>query len=201
MGNNISNSSEDTIGFRNTNIDNYSNKLPIECEISQDVEKVIDNLPQQTQPTTPPNTQDQQINQMIDNMTGGGMDISEESLGLGNIFHKLEKNETIDNEISETSPFISSEMYNFLMKGGAKKTKKNKKQSGGDTTSMTEDSTEVKEKKDKKEESEDEQEDSDDELNYMSSSAHTLENKQTMEPTEQKEISSVNTSDINLITE
>ncbi|ADO67323.1 hypothetical protein crov290 [Cafeteria roenbergensis virus] len=111
MGNKISNST-DTIGFRDTNIDNYSSTLPGNFKISKEINQVINNLPQDL------NT----------NQQGGTINTSEESLGLHEIFKKLEKTNTnTTNNMSDTSPFISSEMYNFLMKGGANKNTKTSK--------------------------------------------------------------------------
>lgn len=207
MGNNFSNqSSDDTIGFRNTNINNYSSTLPGKFEINKDVSQVINNLPLPS----------------LDNIQqGGNLNFSEESLGINDIFKKLEKNDIQNNDMSETSPFISSDMYNFLMKGGAKnkktKGKEIEEQEEQEETSLTVDSSDESENKpedksssssssssSEKKETEDAIQTEDDELNYQSSSAHT-ESSDTEEeqeqPSQAPEISSVNTSDIKLITE
>jgi len=193
MGNKISNSTE-TIGFRNTNIDNYSSTLPGNFKISKEINQVINNLPLPD----------------LDNQQEGGANLSEESLGLNEIFKKLENNQINENnEMSDTSHFISSEMYNFLMKGGAKKEQKEQKEQD---TSMTRDSSAHDEKHDKEHDEEDDKkqdEEHDEELNYESSSAHTEEadeakpttGKKIKSKKQFKEISSVNTSDIRLITE
>mgnify|MGYP000241727281 CR=1 FL=1 len=219
MGNIVSNSSEDSIGFRHTNIDKYSGELPIDVQLGKDVKQVINNIPTQQQ--------EQQ----------GGGNFSEESLGMNEIFQKLDKNTTtLEQEFTDTSIFVSSEMYNFLMKGGAKKKKSSKKQKkskksskkskGGEetvepqeqpqeqpeehheehheqtieATSETEDSTE-EEKKKKKEESEEEGSDAD--LDYESSSAHegTEAPETVTKGRKYHRIHTPDTSDINLITE
>lgn len=185
MGNKISNST-DTIGFRNTNVDNYSSTLPGNFKISKEINQVINNLP---------------LSDLEKEQNGGG-NLSEESLGLNDIFKKIEKEQNNEkNEMSDTSAFISSEMYNFLMKGGAKKSKKNEPE---EETSMTVDNSEQSDaEKTKKEEHKEheKEEEHDDELDYESSSAHTEHTKEPKSKKEFKEISSVNTSDIRLITE
>lgn len=233
MGNKISNST-DTIGFQNTNINNYSSTLPGNFKITKEINQVIDNIPLSNLDSLKNNQQ-----------TGGNDNLSEESLGINDIFKKLEKNEVNNNEISDTSPFISSDMYNFLMKGGAKKSSKksskntskksskntskksSKKTSKGasqnmmidDETSLTIDSSDSPDKKNKVKESlDDEDDEKDEDIEYESSSAHTNINdnnsddsdennasavllKQNTKGKKFKEISSVNTSDIKLITE
>jgi hypothetical protein len=232
MGNNFSSEHSDTIGFRNTNIEKYSSTLPYNHQIELDVNKVIENLPS--------NSFDAELatlTQQASQTQQGGGNLSEESLGLNDIFKKLEKQPVVqENDISDTSPFISSDMYNFLMKGGAKKSKKGKKNSkkskkskkaskkgkkskGGDViveemvkqhehehdleaTSATDDSSEEKTKKEKDDDSD---EDSDSDFEYDSSPGDTAvpskKEVETIKGRSFKQISSVNTSDIRLITE
>lgn len=177
--------SETSIGFSNTNIEHYSPSLPGDFKIDQNISNVINNLP---------------LNN-VEEQNGGGD--SEESLGLGDIFQKMEKTNNNDN-ISDTSPFISSEMYNFLMKGGAKKktnkTKKTSKKAKQVTeTSETIDLTSDNKTSDNKTVNNNLKSS---EANYMSSSAHTgSETSSSKSGTGIQKMSSVNTSDINLITE
>jgi hypothetical protein len=216
MGNKQSNSTE-SIGFKDTNVNAYSATLPGSFQINQEINAVIDNLPVHNENTlSPPPTKAINPSGQLDLQLGGGCgdeDSSIVSLGLADIFFKKndiqlggggcggddeEKSELENNAISNTSPFISSEMYNFLMKGGgAKKSKKSKKSKKGkktkkqDTeTSLTVDSSPVP----------GEVEDSD--VNYMSSSAHTgMDSESDNEDMKFKQVSSVNTSDIKLVTE
>lgn len=183
MGN--KSSSIDTIGLNNANYDNVSSTLPGGFKLGPQVEQVIQNIP---------------LNQM------GGNDDSdtEDSLGLADIFQKMEQNgggmEETDDEVSDTSPFISSEMYNYLMKGGAKKKKQEKK------------SKKTKSKKQHKGKSKPEPETSattessladsvldDSELDYESSTAHTQPDQESVVTPIVK--SEINTSDIRMITE
>ena len=224
MGNQVSNKTE-TIGFHNTNVNNYSSTLPGKFKISKEINKVINNLP------------------LADvEQNGGAINDSEESLGLNDIFKKINNTDnddinTINNNISDTSPFISSEMYNFLMKGGAKKTKpkpkpkpkpktkskskpKPKSKPVIEETSITIDSSSDNElsggsSEDKKLKYN--KKNSDNEASYISSSAHTENTENTDDTNDDEdnitvsktykgkkqfnEISSVNTSDIRLITE
>ena len=239
MGNNISsNSSEDTIGFRDTNFNKYSSTLPHNHQIELEVSKVIENLP----------TNNVDVDAEIDNITkqlqqGGGLETEgmsqDDPLGLNSIFKKMEKGSTdFETEMSVTSPFISSEMYNFLMKGGAKKrkskkskkSKKCKKSKSGEgidpvvmalvqenmkddddleATSMTEDSTEEmkKKKNDSSEEVDDDDYSAEDSaIDYDSSPNDTVVDKSSVakgrgNKKSFEQISSVNTSDIRLLTE
>lgn len=172
--------SESSIGFSNTNIEHYSPSLPGDFKIDQNINNVINNLP---------------LNQ---EQNGGGFD-SEESLGLGDIFQKMEKTNNNEN-ISDTSPFISSEMYNFLMKGGAKKTKKNSKKTKKQITETSETVDLTSDNKKYVNKTSDNKNLKSSEANYMSSSAHTGTETSSSKLEIQK-MSSVNTSDINLITE
>jgi len=191
MGN--QSSSIDTIGLNNANFDEVSSTLPGGFKLGPQIQQVIQNVP-------------------LNQMGGYDSDDSEDSLGLADIFQKMEQKggsniEETDDELSNTSPFISSEMYNYLMKGGAKKkskrskskvskkqrkiSRKSKKQHKAiePETSVTSESSLP-----------DSNIDEDSELDYQSSTAHT-DNNTNVEPTKAPVRSEVNTSDIRMITE
>ena len=180
MGSSNSKSESDTINWNNVKTENFTSNLPNFNSLSNDAKQLISslNLPDFTQSET------------------SDVDIS-------NILSKFTKNTEQSEDLSNTSPFISSEMYDNLVNsktseqiGGAKskKNKKYKNKKGGaivdddsDTSSTSSDSDledilesseqDIKKNKDKKnkkrKESSDEDELSGGELSYISSSAHT----------------------------
>jgi hypothetical protein len=203
INNNIDN---DTLGLKNVNLDDVSSTLPGGYKLGKQVNDVINNVP------------------MSVLQSGGNIlkedDDSEDSIGLSRIFQKMEApNDEEDNEnqvgggdVSDSSPFISSEMYQLLMKGGAKKSKSksksSKKYKAMETSETTE--SEVSLSDDEVDEKDSDEKESDD---YQSSSAHEDNNNDDDDDdmSEKKDKkhqkskhqvpSEVNTSDIKMVTE
>jgi hypothetical protein len=209
MGNSVAKNNSDTINWNNVNTDkfspNFNNKY-----LSNDAKTLYNRLTLNL-----PNFEITESEQDIDK----------------SIFAKYTSTVQAPstNELSDTSPFISSEMYNYLMNqnGGAKKRsgKRHKKQRGGNvdkddsstsstsSSSSSSDSKKDKKKKDKKNDSDENSEDSvSEDLSYVSSSAHTEQNSESEQSggyentsltNDNSELppSSINTSDINMISE
>jgi hypothetical protein len=210
MGNTIAKNNSDTINWNNVNTDKFSPTMNNKY-LSGDSKLLYDRLT---------------LNLPEIDITESEQDIDK------TIFAKytsaLQAPNT--NELSDTSPFISSEMYNYLMNqdGGAKKRsgKRHKKQRGGNvdkddsstsstSSSSSSSSDKKKDKKKNKEESDSdlEQDNMSEDLSYVSSSAHTeqqssdeqqsggYENTSVSNDNSDLPPSSINTSDINMVSE
>ena len=204
MGNSVAKNNSDTINWNNVNTDKFSPTFNNKY-LSADSKLLYDRLT---------------LNLPEIEITESEQDIDK------SIFAKYTStiNPPNTNELSDTSPFISSEMYNYLMNqdGGAKKRsgRRHKKQRGGNdkvdqddsSTSSTSSSSSSDDKK-KKKASESESDNVSEDLSYVSSSAHTeakdSESEQsggyetTSVSNNNSELppSSINTSDINMVSE
>jgi len=132
---------------------------------------------------------------------------SSEDFNVSRILNKETENfykghlEVSENNMNETSPFISSEMYKFVMQGGAD-------DGSSSTSTSSSSSNNKKNKKDKKDSSSSNKSNSDSNSDkteshggYISSSAHeSSKNEQDSDSSSARVVSSsLNTSDINLI--
>lgn len=215
MGNAIT-KENDTINWNNLKTENFSESRNY-TNLSSDSKLLLSKL---------------QLN--IPNLSESETD----SINIENIFSKYqatgENNAKLNSsDLSETSPFISSDMYNYLMNknntqsGGAKKGKGKKHRGGAivedSSTSSTSSSSDMKssdsERKPKGKKvhngkSRKVSEDLTDNLSYISSSAHTSEdgsetassaqsggNSTVSNGNDDIPPSSINTSDINMVTE
>jgi hypothetical protein len=203
MGNQSSinkNIDNDTLGLNNVNLDDVSSTLPGGYKLGKQVNDVINNVPMSVLQSRGNNVNED--------------DDSEDSIGLSRIFQKMEvpndeeENQVGGADVSDSSPFISSEMYQLLMKGGAKKSKSksSKKYKAMETSETTESEESLSD--DEVEEKDSDEKDSDD---YQSSSAHEDTKKDDDDMSEKKDKkhqkskhrvpSEVNTSDIKMVTE
>jgi hypothetical protein len=185
----------ETINWQNINTNDMSSTIPNLHGISKEARELVSklNLPE----------------------------ISENNseFNIDNVF-KPNTNQVQQQNISEensSSPFISSEMYNYLlnkyndnkveMTGGAPK-KVESEENSTSSSSEVESSSDVQESKKKDKQSKkikNSAKSSENYLSYVSSSAHTggsmSEAEESLQNENQYSISSVNTSDINMITE
>jgi len=185
----------ETINWQNINTNDMSSTIPNLHGISKEARELVSklNLPE----------------------------ISENNseFNIDNVF-KPNTNQVQQQNISEensSSPFISSEMYNYLlnkyndkkveMTGGAPK-KVESEENSTSSSSEVESSSDVQESKKKDKQSKkikNSAKSSENYLSYVSSSAHTggsmSEAEESVQNENQYSISSVNTSDINMISE
>lgn len=207
MGNAIA-KDNDTINWNNVKTDNFSENINNK-QLTNDSKLLISRL---------------QLNIPTVNDT--------ESDNLSDIFNKYQIQPSVqqtqnNGELSDTSPFISSDMYNYLLnknqisngqKGGAKLDDDSSTSSTSSSSSDSEES-ETEKKKNKKsksesEKSESESENNDSDLSYVSSPGNTDKSEKS-ESEEESELSggsisnnnedlppsSINTSDINMVSE
>lgn len=191
------NENSDTINWNKIKTDNISSTLPNFNGLSNEAQNLIAslNIPQITESQASEFT----INHIIDNISNSKQNDQYKFNQL--LDQELSQNNQ-ENDLSATSPFISSEMYNYLIKnesqkGGGKNTRKLNTKKGGakldddsDTSSTSSssndedliDSTEAevlekkKNKLNKKNNKHNKRVDSElsgGELSYLSSSAHT----------------------------
>lgn len=186
MGNANSSNSE-TINWNNVKTENMSSSIPNFTGLSKEAQQLISSL-------NIPDIVDSEISEFNLN---GMLDVINSGLKADDkqkFNHLLEQVSAQSDELSNTSPFISSEMYNYMVnsktsespkqKGGASKkskSKKSRRQGGGDldddsdTSSTSSDSeledlletTEeeiLKKKAQKKDKKKDKKEDSEEEL-------------------------------------
>ena len=204
MGNKHSNNfTESSIGFNNINfeedlnINKINSNLPTQNGGSNiddplDIKHIFHKIDTQSGGGNIESTDTLGIADMFKNeplQLGGGFN-SDESLGLNEDFNAIfqTKSDNIqqnDNLNADTSPFISSEMYKFFMKGGARKSSKKTSKRILKQISETSATNSSEEMNDDGEES------------YVSSSAHSRAHKGS----DIEQVSSVNTSDINFVTE
>jgi hypothetical protein len=156
--------SDSTINWNNINTENISSTVPNLSSLSNEAKQLIANLniPDMTDTQTSIS-----VNNILDNLSTNLNHTDKQK--FNQILSQMQVNQPLkanDQELSDTSPFISSEMYNYLVsatsengnqKGGAKKSKKQNKitsKKGGeghddidsedDSTSSTSDSSSVK---------------------------------------------------------
>lgn len=192
MGLSNSKQNSETINWNNLKTENMSSSMSQINALSNEAKKLIAslNIPE----FTDAETSEMSVTRIL-NKINTGLNVDDKQR-----FNKiLEEVSSQSEELSDTSPFISSEMYEYLVnsktsedmqKGGAKKSKKNKKGGSLDNDSSTSstssdssiedilDSTEeeiIKEKNKKHKKSKDssDSEMSGGDLSYLSSSAHT----------------------------
>jgi len=196
MGPSISKSS-DTINWNKIKTDNISSSVPNLNGLSKDAQTLIAslNIPQITESQTSEFT----VNHILDKISTNLNENDQKK--FNQLLDQVSSQSASDAELSATSPFISSEMYNYLVKNenqnqkGGKITRKIKSKKGGSkldddssTSSTSSDSSmedlldsneddikkNKKDKKNKKNKSKDsDTELSGGELSYLSSSAHT----------------------------
>jgi len=210
----LSNSKEnnDTINWNNIKTDQISSTIPNISGISREANKLIEKL----------NFNNLNLEDTDSN------DSSKEEIFLSKHIQQEEQDRehaTHDNNLSTTSPFISSEMYNYIMNkyqkqnmvGGAKNKKSLEADSETSSTSSSDKEKEVhksaKVLKNKTTKTNNKQKvkksnkkSVDDFMNYLSSSAHTGgsltdDNDDSVTNENTISVSSVRTSQINLISE
>lgn len=196
MGQSQSKNNSDTINWNQIKTENISSSMPNFNGLSNDAKNLIAslNIPEITESQTSEFT----VNYIMDTISNNLN--NEDKVKFNQLLEQVSSQTANEDDLSATSPFISSEMYNYLVKneetqkGGGKKKKYNKKggsilddDSETSTTSsdssMEEllDSTEeevkkYKENKNKKKHNKNKDSDSElsgGELSYLSSSAHT----------------------------
>jgi hypothetical protein len=199
MGNLSSKDSETTINWNKIKTDNVSSSIPNLNGLSKDAQTLIAslNIPQITESQTSEFT----VNHILDKISTNLNENDQKK--FNQLLDQVSSQSASEAELSATSPFISSEMYNYLVKNenknqnqkGGKITRKIKSKKGGSkldddssTSSTSSDSSmedlldsneddikkNKKDKKNKKNKSKDsDTELSGGELSYLSSSAHT----------------------------
>jgi hypothetical protein len=196
MGNTSSKDSE-TINWNKIKTENVSSSIPNLNGLSKDAQTLIAslNIPQITESQTSEFT----VNHILDKISTNLNENDQKK--FNQLLDQVSSQSASEAELSATSPFISSEMYNYLVKNenknqkGGKITRKIKSKKGGSkldddssTSSTSSDSSmedlldsneddikkNKKDKKNKKNKSKDsDTELSGGELSYLSSSAHT----------------------------
>lgn len=186
MGLSNSKNNSDTINWNGIKTDNISSPMPNFNGLSTDAKKLIAslNIPQITESETSEGT----INHILDKIQTG-LNKDDQSKFNQLLDHVSKQN---NEEMTDSSPFISSEMYDYLInnkgqRGGSKQRGGNFDDSDTSSTSSDSDLEEIlesneediKKKKESKKhksnklESEIDTELSGGELSYLSSSAHT----------------------------
>jgi len=157
--------SDSTINWNNINTENISSTVPNLSSLSNEAKQLIANL---NIPDISDTQSSMSINNILDNLSTNLNQNDKQK--FNQILSQMQVNQSLkaidEPDVSDTSPFISSEMYNYLVsatsengtqKGGAKKSKKQNKitsKKGGeghddidsedDSTSSTSDSSSVK---------------------------------------------------------
>jgi len=187
------NENSDTINWSKIKTENISSTLPNFNGLSNEAQHLIAslNIPEITESPTSEFTVNYILDKISSNLNQNDQD------KFNQILEQVSSQNALENELSDTSPFISSEMYNYLVKsehqkGGAKNRKINNKKGGAkldddsDTSSTSSSSSdedlvdsteaEVLKKKNMKKNKHNKKADSElsgGELSYLSSSAHT----------------------------
>jgi len=197
MGQSQSKNNSETIDWKKIKTENISSTMPNFNGLSNDAKNLIAslNIPEITESQTSEFT----VNHILDTISNN---LNNDDQRKFNQLLEHVSSQTGEDDLSATSPFISSEMYNYLIKndetqkGGGKKKKYHKK--GGakldddsDTSTTSSDSSmeelldsteeevrRYKENKNKNKKKHNKRKDSDTELSggelsYLSSSAHT----------------------------
>jgi hypothetical protein len=198
MGQQLSKNNSETINWNKIKTENISSSIPNFNGLSNDAKTLIAslNIPEITESQTSEFTVNHILNKLSNDLN------KEDHAKFTQLLEQVSSQTANDDDLSATSPFISSEMYNHLIKndeiqkGGGKKKKYHKK--GGakldddsDTSSTSSDSSmedlldsteeevrKYKENKNKNKKKHNKHKDSDSELSggelsYLSSSAHT----------------------------
>ena len=229
MGGNSSKETNTDVKWRNMKTDDISSTIPHLKSLSKDAKKLIASLNIPT--TTDVQSSEVNVNELVSRINNGLSD------GDKQVFHKI-MTEMSSEDLSATSPFISSEMYNNLVNsktsseepktqlGGSRKIRRNLK--GGmddsstsstdsdlddlldssDTPSSSDSSSDNNRSKSKNQQKKPAQKQSEQsselsggsDLSYLSSSADDSDRKSI---TDDKGVSSVsvNTSDINMVSD
>ena len=196
MGITASKTNSDSINWDNINTESMSSTVPTLKKISKDAELLVSNL------------------NLEDNVKFTETDSDHDNLftWIKNIDNNKTNNNS-ENSFSDTSPFISPDMYKYLMNNSEKNTTSSFNQQGGgvkgdDSSTSSTSSSPRKNKKtkrsNKKKFTESSTEMSGGDLSYISSSAHTNSNNSEIETSVSVGnnnilTSSVNTDDIRLV--